>query len=97
LPVPLSPWIKSIHAAHCDAWAGEGFPDTLRQLPLALEARAPRSRVTGLCTRGDASMETRIEALFGQADVEWLNVRHAEAGCFIATVEKKGPAVSRGA
>jgi hypothetical protein len=86
-----------IHSSHCEAWSGDGFPKALRELPLALEARAPRSRVIGLCTRGDADIGARILTLFGQADVEWLHVRHAEAGCFIAAVEKKGPAVSRGA
>lgn len=86
-----------IHADRCEAWSGDGFPETLLGLPLALEAHAPRNRVTGLCTRADVSVEKRIEELFGHVGAEWLNVRHAEAGCFIATVEKKGPAVSRGA
>jgi hypothetical protein len=86
-----------IHEDHCDAWTGEGFPDALRVLPLALEARAARSRVTALSAPAAGSVETRIQELFGSAGAEWLYVRHAEAGCFIATVEKKGPAVSRGA
>lgn len=86
-----------IHEEHCEAWTGEGFPEALLVLPLALEARAARSLVTGLSTPAADCVETAIRDLFGHAGAEWLHLRHAEAGCFIATVEKKSPAVSRGA
>lgn len=74
-----------IHAEHCEAWSGEGFPPGLRGLPLAIEARAAGSRVTALTTDHEHAPEARIEALF-DAGAEWLHLRHAEAGCFIATV-----------
>jgi hypothetical protein len=86
-----------IHADHCDAWEGDGFPEGLRALPLAFEARAARSRVTALSAQPDASAERQIDGLLADGQAEWLHVRHAAAGCFIATVERKGPAVSRGA
>jgi hypothetical protein len=86
-----------IHEDHCEAWSGEAFPKALRMLPLALEARAARGRVTALSTPTGDCIDTHIQDLFGRAGAQWLHVRHAEAGCFIATVEKKGPAVSRGA
>lgn len=76
-----------IHAEHCDAFAGEGFPEGLRNLPLALEARASGSRVTGFSAEVDQPAESRIQRLFTTAGAEWLQLRHAEAGCFIATVE----------
>ncbi len=76
-----------IHADHCEAYAGAGFPDALRDLPLAFEARARESRVTALSARRDIPPEVQMERLFA-ADAEWLHVRHAEAGCFIACVER---------
>jgi hypothetical protein len=76
-----------IHADHCEAFAGDGFPDGLRNLPLALEARTSGSRVTGFSADLDQPVETRIQRLFTTTGAEWLQLRHAEAGCFIATVE----------
>jgi hypothetical protein len=75
-----------IHAAHCEAWEGEGFPDALRALPLAFEARAAHSRVTALSALPGHSAEAQVAELLARADTAWLHVRHAEAGCFIARV-----------
>jgi hypothetical protein len=35
----------------------------------------------------DASAEEQIDGLFG-AGAEWLHLRHAEAGCFIARIDR---------
>ncbi len=84
-----------IHEAHCDAWAGAGFPDVLRVLPLAFEAHAAQGRVVALSSLADSPAESppesRIGDLFARDEVEWLHVRHAEAGCFIALGEREGP------
>jgi uncharacterized protein DUF1203 len=76
-----------IHADHCEAFAGTGFPDGLRVLPLAMEARAAGTRVTGFSEEQESPVEARIQHLFTAAGAEWLQLRHAEAGCFIATIE----------
>jgi hypothetical protein len=83
----MAPGPVFIHARHCVAYAGEGFPDALRVLPLAFEARAAGSRVTGLSARDDAPAEAQMHALFENHAAEWLQVRHAQAGCFIARVD----------
>ena len=83
-----------IHADHCEAFAGDGFPDGLRSLPLALEARTSGSRVTGFCADGGQPAEARIQRMFTTTRAEWLQLRHALAGCFIATIET--PADGRG-
>src|SRR3954467_7172310 len=44
----MAPGPVFIHADHCDAFKGSGFPPGLRSLPLAFEARASGSRVVGL-------------------------------------------------
>jgi hypothetical protein len=76
-----------IHADRCEAYAGAGFPDGLRTLPLAIEARASGSRITGFSADHDQPPEWRIQHLFTATGAEWLQLRHAEAGCFIATIE----------
>jgi hypothetical protein len=76
-----------IHADHCDAYNGDGFPAGLRGLPLAFEARVADSRVTGFSANADEPPESQIQRLFTGGGAEWLQVRHAEAGCFIACVE----------
>ena len=75
-----------IHADHCEAWNGQGFPDALRALPLAFEARASHSRVTALEVDDKRAPESRVLELLRRDDTGWLHVRHAEAGCFIASV-----------
>ncbi len=77
-----------IHADHCAAWVGEGFPESLRELPLAFEARAEGSRVIGLSSNEVESAERQIAALFGNGDARWLYLRHAQAGCFIARIDR---------
>jgi hypothetical protein len=84
----MAPGPVFIHAEHCEAYAGEGFPDGLRSLPLAFEARATGSRVVDLSARPDGSAETEIGRLFESGDAAWLHLRHAEAGCFIARVDR---------
>ena len=76
-----------IHAEHCEAWNGEGFPDGLRALPLAFEARAAGSRVLEL-SEGGPSAEQQITQLFDSARASWLYLRHAQAGCFIARIDR---------
>ena len=76
-----------INAGHCDAFTDAGFPEGLRSLPLAFEARVAGSRVSDLSASVAEPAETQIQRLFTTAGAEWLQIRHAEAGCFIATVD----------
>ena len=76
-----------IHADHCDAYQDDGFPQGLRSLPLAFEARVAGSRVVGLSASAAEPAETQIQRLFTTGGAEWLQLRHAEAGCFIARIE----------
>jgi len=78
-----------IHADHCDAYEGEDFPPGLRSLPLAFEARVAGNRVTGFSATPGEPAESQIQRLFTGAGAEWLQVRHAEAGCFIACIEAR--------
>jgi hypothetical protein len=85
----MAPGPIFIHADHCDAFAGDDFPEGLRRLPLAFEARASGSRVIELSARQDVSAEAQMNVLFGELFAQWLHVRHAEAGCYIARVDRE--------
>ena len=83
----MAPGPVFIHAEHCDAYDGEGFPDALRDIALAFEARMGGSRVPELSARPDVPAEAQIKVLF-EHFAQWLHLRHAEAGCFIARVDR---------
>jgi hypothetical protein len=84
----MAPGPIFIHAAHCDAYAAPGFPEGLRSLPLAFEARAGESRVLELTRARGPHAEREIDRLLERRDTGWLHLRHAEAGCFIARVDR---------
>jgi hypothetical protein len=84
----MAPGPVFIHAEHCEAYSGEGFPDGLRSLPLAFETRASGSRVIGLVSKPVASPDQQIERMLKSGEAEWLHLRHAEAGCYIARVDR---------
>ena len=84
----MAPGPIFIHARHCDAYAGTAFPDGLRSLPLAFEARTGQSRVSGLTRANGTDAEREIAVLLAHADTAWLHLRHGEAGCFIARIDR---------
>ena len=84
----MAPGPVFIHAEHCDAYQDEGFPEALRAMPLAFEARLSGSRVSELAHRTDVPAEAQMRVLFDEHAAEWLHLRHAEAGCFIARVDR---------
>lgn len=84
----MAPGPVFIHAEHCDAYDAEGFPDGLRSLPLAFEARAAESRVLWLTREPEGAPEEAIGRLLADPAAEWLHLRHAEAGCYIARVDR---------
>ncbi len=86
----MAPGPVFIHAAHCEAFTAAGFPDGLRELPLAFEARLSGSRVSELSRRADVPAEAQMRVLFEEHAAQWLHLRHAQAGCFIARVERAG-------
>jgi hypothetical protein len=82
----MAPGPIYIHAVHCTAYTGAHLPPELRVLPLAFEARAAGSRVVTLERVTDPG--SQITRLLESRETAWLHVRHAEAGCFIARVDR---------
>jgi hypothetical protein len=77
-----------IHADACEPYAGDGFPPELRGLALTFEGVADGPRVVAVeRTDGDA-VDTAIERLLGLPEVDYVNVRNTEAGCFVTRVER---------
>ena len=79
-----------IHAAQCAPHAGEGYPDGLTVLPVVAECHfgdGSISRPDALRRGEEASVLTQLLA---RPNVEFIHLRHGEAGCFIARVDRIG-------
>jgi hypothetical protein len=77
-----------IHAEACQPFAGNGYPDGLRALPIVAEAHlldGTRSTITPLLA-GDEG--TTLDELLRDPHVRFVHLRHAEAGCYIARAER---------
>jgi len=84
-----------IHAAACSPYNSDGFPPDLRELKLTFEAIASGPRVVALERTHGGDVETAIERLLDLPDVEYVNVRNTEAGCFVARIEPVGRTARR--
>ena len=78
-----------IHADGCDRYDGDGFPPDLRALALTFEGVAAGPRVVALERTHGEGVEDVIERLLDLPDVDYVNVRNTEAGCFVARVDRE--------
>ena len=78
-----------IHADACDRYAGDGFPPELRALELTFEGVAAGPRVVALERTHGEDVDSAIGRLLDLADVDYVNVRNTEAGCFVARVDRR--------
>ncbi|MEO8621676.1 MAG: DUF1203 domain-containing protein [bacterium] len=77
-----------IHAESCEAFSGDAYPDGLRTIPMLAEAHyhdATRSAANRLTPGNESAM---LEAMFEDDRVRFIHLLHAEAGCFIARVDR---------
>lgn len=79
-----------VHENECSRFDREGFPPDILGLPVYLEAFARESRLVERVAMNRESVEAQLASLFANEQVEFINLRNAEAGCFIARVEKLG-------
>jgi Protein of unknown function (DUF1203) len=80
-----------IHAAECERYDGVGFPPGLRALELTFEAVATGPRVVALERTQGSDSERAIARLLDLPEVEYVNVRNTEAGCFVARITRDLP------
>jgi Protein of unknown function (DUF1203) len=78
-----------IHADGCDRYDGDGFPPDLRALALTFEGVAAGPRVVALERTHGEGIENVIERLLDLPEVDYVNVRNTEAGCFVARVDRE--------
>ncbi len=77
-----------IHAEACAAHTGLGFPVELRGLPLVLRGHLADGSGLRLRRLGGADPEAALEAMLADPAVAFVALQNAEAGCYIARVER---------
>lgn len=77
-----------IHAESCDQYRGTSFPADLHVLPIILEAWASDNRIPAARRVQGSDADAALAELFADPDVEYIHVRHGEAGCHIARVNR---------
>lgn len=77
-----------IHENECRRFDGDGFPPDILDLPVYLEAFADESRLVERVSMNREAVDSQIAEMFSNHQVRFINLRNAEAGCFIARVER---------
>jgi Protein of unknown function (DUF1203) len=78
-----------IHKNDCKPFSGEGFPQDLINLPLLFEAFGENSELIKREKVERGKIDEQIRACLNLPNVRYVNIRNAEAGCFIARIELK--------
>ena len=87
-PFP-SPGPVFVHAGGCAPYAAPtGFPESLRTLPLVLEGYAAGRWLVARESVADGVVEGAATRIFAHSAVGYIHVRTAEAGCYIARLER---------
>lgn len=85
LPLPSPVYI---HKEKCEPFDSNEFPSNLVDLPLLFESYAAESEIIKRETMNKENIETQIAEILASKDVEYINIRNAEAGCFVARIER---------
>ncbi len=77
-----------IHEAPCEAFVGEGYPGELRGLPLVAEGHLHGGAGTLNHRLDPEDPEAALANLLADPAVAFITLRNAEAGCFVARIER---------
>lgn len=89
LDVPPSPGPVYIHAEACSRYSGVGtIPETYRGRLLTLEAFGADRKLLAEIRATDSREETIASELLENPEVQYINVRSTEAGCFLFRLER---------
>jgi hypothetical protein len=77
-----------VHAQECERYDREGFPPELRELDLTFEGVADGPRVVALERTTGHEAARAIGELFDVPEIEFVNVRNTEAGCFVTRIDR---------
>ena len=83
-----SPGPIFIHLEECKRFEAAGFPEKLRTLPLVLEGYGRGSWRLLQESVDNGEVDAPIDRLFSHPAVEYIQMRNAEAGCFMARIER---------
>ena len=77
-----------VHAADCRRYDGDALPEALRPLPLVVEGYGSGGALLVQRRVGDSPFEAVLEGILETGQVEYAHLRNAEAGCFIARIDR---------
>ena len=77
-----------IHAKKCSEYAGKEFPVELLSIPMLLEGFGDNSRLVTTENLDTERLEHQIKSVLKADGVKFIHIRNAEAGCFIAKIER---------
>ena len=80
-----------IHEKSCIRYEGNTMPDDLLSLPLLFEAFGEASELIGRTPLENDRVDQQIAEILATPAVSFINVRNAEAGCFICRIEALHP------
>lgn len=85
LPLPSPIYI---HKNECESFSGNGFPSELIDLPILFEGYCDNSELVKRETVSKSQIDQQIAEIFVAPNVKYINIRNAEAGCFVALIER---------
>ena len=78
-----------IHANRCERYAeAAGFPEELRNSPRTVEGYARGRKLQTQEYVSDGRFEQTVEKLFGNSEVDYLQINSTTAGCFTFRIER---------
>jgi len=77
-----------IHTESCEEFMDRGFPTDLMKLPLLFEGFTDDSLMVRREKMDKENVEAQIKEMLAIPSVRFVNIRNAEAGCFIARIER---------
>ena len=77
-----------IHAEPCPAFEADDFPPRLLSIPMLFEAYGRHSSLLTSEPVEKERLNEQITRILRTPEVEFIHIRNAEAGCFVARIER---------
>jgi hypothetical protein len=78
-----------IHARDCERYSSDRFPPDFRALPMLFEAFGESGEMVKRVAVEEQKIEAQIDGLFALPAVKFIYIRNAEAGCFMAFIDRR--------
>jgi len=77
-----------VHKTECEAYNDSSFPPDLIDLPLLFEGFGDDSKLIFREKVDKKRIDDQIQVILGSEDIRFVNIRNAEAGCFVARIDR---------